>query len=84
MAQYYFYSTDNQQESVKYYKRSADLNYAPAQYVISLFYLDGFYVEKNAEKGIDYLLKSAEKGYGEAKKLLEELYQEIDNETDSK
>lgn len=73
LAQYYFYEKNDEAQAFVYYKNSADLGYAPAQYAVSLFFFDGKIVNKNAKKGAIYLYRSAEQGYGEAMQLIKEL-----------
>ena len=49
-------------------------NYAPAQYMMSGFYLDGIGVDEDKNVGIQYLQKSAEQGYLLAKAFLANCY----------
>ena len=59
--------------SYYWYRRAAELNYAPAQYHTGRMLAEGIGVEANLEKAVQWLTKSAEGGYYLANDKLEEL-----------
>ena len=51
------------QKAYEMYLKSAELNYAPAQYNLGTMYLNGEYVKKNKKIGNAYIKKSAQQNY---------------------
>lgn len=69
--------TDNTQNSiktVKLFQRVADKGNPKAMYVLSLLYQNGFYVEADTDKAVEYLKKSADLKYPEAEYSMAYLY----------
>lgn len=74
--EYYFYGkgiAKDKQKAFKYFKESADMGNASAQYMLHYFYLRDEQF-KNYELGRKYLEKSAEQGDVRAQKLLAKCY----------
>ncbi len=58
----------------EFFKKSADLNYAPAQYKLGLAYAYGQGAEKDPEVAVEWYQKSAAQGYTLAQRTLATLY----------
>lgn len=66
--------TSNSIKTVKLFQRVADKGNPKAMYVLSLLYQNGFYVEPDNDKAVEYLKKSADLKYPEAEYSLAYLY----------
>ncbi len=74
----------NEQEGIKLFKKAAELNYAPAQYLLALLYCEGRVKEENnqsnaaratdQELAFKWMKKSAEAGYAIAQRNLAVYY----------
>ena len=64
----------NHRTAFEFFKKSADLNYAPAQYKLGLAYAYGQGTEKDPEVAVEWYQKSAEQGYALAQRTLATLY----------
>ena len=70
----YMYETEknpNYEEAVKWYRKSAEKGYAPAQYNLGLMYQYGLGVKKNKGEAQRWFRKSADQGLTIAQKFLE-------------
>ena len=61
-------------KAVELIKKSAEAEYGPSLYMMSIFYLDGKTFKKDDEKAFEYAKKAAEKNYARAQVLLFGLY----------
>ena len=68
-----YVETGNYNLSFKYYKLSADFGDRQAQYNVGAVYANGWGVEKDTKKAIDYMIKSARQGFQPAQEVLREL-----------
>lgn len=66
--------TQNSIKTVKLFQRVAEKGNAKAMYVLSLLYQNGFYVEADHDKAVEYLKKSADLKYPEAEYSMAYLY----------
>jgi len=65
-------SKDNR-EAVKWYRKSAELGGAEAQYNLGMMYFKGDSVERDLKEARKWMLKAAEQGNSSAKHFLKEL-----------
>ena len=68
-----WYVDSNPERAVRWYRSSADKNYAPAQYRLGLAYAKGLGVNKDNEQAAQWLKKALSNGNLEAKKALTKL-----------
>ena len=68
-----WYVDSNPERAVRWYRSSADKNYAPAQYRLGLAYAKGLGVNKDNEQAASWLKKALSNGNQEAKKALTKL-----------
>lgn len=62
------------EEAVKWFKKAADQDYAPAQYMLGQCYSSGSGVERNNEEAAKWYQKAAENGHVEAQYMIAERY----------
>lgn len=68
--------TKDSHEAVKWYKKAAEQGIAAAQYNLGICYLEGDGVRKNRPEAKRLLQKAAEQGYEDAKKALQYIEQQ--------
>ena len=62
-------------KAMSYYRKAADLGYAPAMTTMALLYMNGEGVEKNTEKAVELAEKAAERNDTEAQMMLAGWYE---------
>ncbi|MDR1385710.1 MAG: sel1 repeat family protein [Planctomycetaceae bacterium] len=70
--------------SVEPFRKAANMGEPVAQFMYGSILLigEGFGVEKNTEKGLEWIIKSAEQGHPSALNIIEELQQMLDSQQD--
>ena len=68
------YKEGNYDDAAKWYRKSADLGWAPAQYKLAHCYYYGEGVEMNDEEAVRWFRKSAEQGYIDALNYMGDIY----------
>jgi TPR repeat protein len=63
-------------EGVRLYRRAAELDYAPAQYNLAIYYETGRGIKKDTVEAIRWYLKAAELGFAEAQYTLGMYYRD--------
>lgn len=61
-----YHSKGDYEKAYKYFKKAADLDYAPALDSLGLYYEEGTFVEKNLEEALNHYKKAAEMNYAPA------------------
>ena len=54
-----YHSKGDYEKAYKYFKKAADLDYAPALDSLGLYYEEGTFVEKNLEEALNHYKKAA-------------------------
>lgn len=67
-------NTENAKKTLALIKKVAEKGNAQALYIMSMVYQNGYMVESDQDKAIDYLRQAAEKGFAEAEYSLGYLY----------
>lgn len=70
----YYYNDENYTEALKWYRKSAEQGYAPAQYELGYMYYEGKSIKQDYTEAFKWFRKSADQGNAKAQKTLGTMY----------